>query len=88
MDASGRLRAVLRCRAFYILLAAVTCLLVVHFTPLREYVGNLRVLRDDMNEAGLWAADSFIEIPDDAFGVQASEPAPSGPQDWVAGLGG
>jgi len=39
-------------------------------------------------EAGLWAEDSFIEIPDDAFGVQASAPAPSGPQDWVAGLGG
>ncbi|HDH02736.1 MAG TPA: hypothetical protein ENH15_00645 [Actinobacteria bacterium] len=39
-------------------------------------------------EAGLWEADAFIEIPDDAFGVQASAQAPSGPQDWVAGLGG
>ena len=39
-------------------------------------------------EAGLWATDAFIEIPDDAFGVQSTDLVPDAPEDWVAALGG
>lgn len=39
-------------------------------------------------EAGLWEADAFIEIPDDAFGVVSTTDQPDAPEDWVAQIGG
>jgi hypothetical protein len=39
-------------------------------------------------EAGLWVEDAFIEIPADADSVQAVSQDATGPEDWVAGLGG
>lgn len=38
--------------------------------------------------AGIWTEGAFVEIPPDAFGVQAVESPADGAEDWVAGLGG
>ena len=39
-------------------------------------------------EAGLWEPNSFIEIPDDTFGVSSVAAEPDSPDDWVATIGG
>jgi hypothetical protein len=41
--------------------------------------------------AGIWEEGAFLDVPDDAFGIQSivgTAGIPTSPDDWVAGIGG